>query len=208
MKTTHTSRRRLAVGAIAAGLLLAACGGGDDANSATPVVVAADGAAPDDGDAPDDDATADAATASDEELALQFAACMRDEGIDWPDPITEADGSIDLFGGQAPASIAADASDEVIEAAAETCGPIIEGASFLPGAGGIDEETQDLLLDFAQCLRDEGIDADDPDLDVLTGGGSPAALFGDGFDPLDPATQDAIGVCQNLFAGGIGSQGG
>ena len=30
MKTPHTSRRRLAVGAIAAGLLLAACGGGDD----------------------------------------------------------------------------------------------------------------------------------------------------------------------------------
>ena len=43
MKTPHTSRRRLAVGAIAAGLLLAACGGDDDANSATPVVVAADG---------------------------------------------------------------------------------------------------------------------------------------------------------------------
>ena len=127
MKNTHTSRRRLAVGAIAAGLLLAACGGGDDdANSATPVVVAADGAAPDDGDAPADDATADEAAASDEVLALEFAACMRDEGIDWPDPTTGADGSIDLFGGEAPASIATDASDAVIEAARNLAG--LEGA--------------------------------------------------------------------------------
>ena len=50
--------------------------------------------------------------------------------------------------------------------------------------------------------------ADDPDLDVLTGGGSPAGLFGDGFDPNDPATQDAISVCQSLFAGSLGTQGG
>ena len=175
LRPTHRVRTAGAVLA-AAGLLLAACGGDDDSNSATPEVVidgvadaaettdtsSVDGA---DGEPANGDAggNADAAEsgadadATDEELALEFAQCMRDEGIDWPDPVTNADGSIDLFGGQGPggggggAGDGAGGPDEATQAAFQTCGELIEGASFFGGRGQLDTETQDELLEFAQC---------------------------------------------------------
>ena len=142
-----------------------------------------------------------ASDVSEEELALQFAQCMRDEGIDeWPDPTTNADGSIDITGGGAvgPGGDVAFGSDEV-QAAIPTCGPIIAGASFLPNnGGGMTTETQDQLLAFAQCLRDEGIDVSDPDLS-----NGAAGLLDWEFDPEDPANADAIEACQTLFAGAV-----
>ncbi len=164
---------------------------GDD--SGADIVVSTEGADPE-----------PASDASEEELALQFAQCMRDEGIDnWPDPATNADGSIDITGGgvvgPGQASEVAFGSDEV-QAAIPICGPIIAGASFLPNNGqGMTTETKDQLLAFAQCLRDEGIDVSDPD---LTDG--VAGLLDWEFDPEDPANADAIEACQSLFAGAAG----
>lgn len=207
MKSINPTRRWLVGAAVAAGLLLTACGSDDGGNSATPRVVSGNDAA-----TGGDGASAAAATSdvSDEALALEFAECMRGEGVDWPDPITLADGSIDLLGGQGPGAVtAADGTvDDATQAAIDTCSPIIAGSSLLPGADDIDAETQDQLLEFAQCLRDNGIDVDDPDLSVVGTGSGPAAMFGPSFDPSDPITQDAIGACQSLFAGGLGSQGG
>ncbi len=219
MKTTKSVQRRRGVVALcsAAGLMLAACGGGDDENSATPDVVidgVADAASDDDADDSESPSEDVSSSTSDEQLALEFAQCMRDEGVDWPDPVTNADGSIDLFGGQGPAGAAgggAGGANETTQAAAEVCGPLIEGASFLPGGGQIDAEAQDSLLEFAQCLRDNGLDVDDPDFDNFGpgaggggAGGGGGGLFGEGFDPQDPAAQTAIGECQGLFAGGFG----
>lgn len=222
-------RRRTAVALCSAtGLLLAACGGGDDTNSATPEVVidgvaeaadgdqaaAGDGAA-DDGVATENGGGAESADATDEELALAFAQCMRDEGVDWPDPVTNADGSIDLFGGQGPPAGGGDGEggrDEARQAAFQACGSIVEGASFLPGRGEIDAEAQDTLLEFAQCLRDNGLDVDDPDFENFGpgggGGGGGGGLFGEGFNPQDPAVQPVIEECQSLFAGGDFAPGG
>ena len=162
-----------------------------------------------DADASASDAEADpgvepepATDASEEELALQFAQCMRDEGVDnWPDPATNADGSIDITGGGAvgPGGYVAFGSDEV-QAAIPVCGPIIAGASFLPNNGqGMTTETQDQLLAFAQCLRDEGVDVSDPDLSQ-----GAAGLLDWEFDPDDPANAAAIEACQTLFAGAGG----
>ena len=169
----------------------AATDAGDD--SGADIVVSTEGADP--------ESTSDV---SEEELALQFAQCMRDQGIDeWPDPATNADGSIDITGGgvvgPGPASDVAFRSDEV-QAAIPVCGPIIAGASFLPNnGGGMTTETQDQLLAFAQCLRDEGIDVSDPDLSD-----GAAGLLDWEFDPEDPANSDAIEACQTLFAGAVG----
>ncbi|MDX2381837.1 MAG: hypothetical protein QNM02_19020 [Acidimicrobiia bacterium] len=169
----------------------AASDAGDD--SGADIVVSTEGADP--------ESTSDV---SEEALALQFAQCMRDEGIDsWPDPVANADGSIDITGGgvvgPGPASEVAFGSDEV-QAVIPICGPIIAGASFLPNSGeGMTTETEDQLLAFAQCLRDEGIDVSDPDLSDGVAG-----LLDWEFDPEDPANADAIGACQTLFAGAGG----
>ncbi|MEM9039957.1 MAG: hypothetical protein AAGD33_08675 [Actinomycetota bacterium] len=213
------------IGALAAvGLLAGACGGGDDDSSpevviegidpdatpveAEPVVLddSADVSVDSDVESSTDEAAesatpvdAAAADASEEELAFEFADCMRNEGVDWPDPVVDADGSIDLLGGTPPADLPV----EDAQAAAEVCGSIIAGASFLPNGGqGLDTETRDNLLEFTQCLRDNGVDVDDPDFDALGGGGQGSPL-GD-FDPNDPANADAIEACQSLFAGAPG----
>lgn len=144
--------------------------------------------------------TADAL--SDEDKALAFADCMRDEGIEWPDPATNADGSIDPLGGLTLRDIATTGDPETIQAAAGVCSPLLDGASFLPEDDGLDAAAQDSLLEFAQCLRDNGLDIDDPDFSAGAGPDAVGSMFGPGFDPNDPDNSAAIEACSALFAGG------
>ena len=205
------------------GLALAAsaCGGdGDDEVSAAPTIVVegADESAAADSDttepAPTDDATADAADTTDdassggdaadaemtdEELALAFAECMRDEGVDFPDPTVAADGSVSLIPPGGAASLNFDPDDPAVSDAGDVCSPLLEGASFLPTGDDDLTELEDNLLAFAECLRDQGLDVADPDLDA---GFSPQAIFGGTFDPNDPANADAIAECQGVFGPG------
>ena len=159
----------------------------------------------DEADPSEEEATIPTTDLSDEERALAFAECMRDEGVSgWPDPATNSDGSVDLSGGGVvglgPTNDVPLNSDEV-QVAIQACGPLIAGASFLPNNGaGMTTETQDQLVAFAQCLRDEGVDVSDPDLSD----GAAGILDWD-FDPGDPTNAAAIEVCQPLFAGAEGS---
>ena len=224
---TITPRRMTASLATAAAIALAGCGGSDSdsaADAAEPVAdtgelvidesaagatAAAETPAAEPADAADDssgepgppgDGTAATDEPTDEEQALAFAECMRDEGVDWPDPSTNADGSVDLLGGQTLAQVAG-SSPEATQAAADVCAPLIEGASFLPGggSGAFDAETQDAFVEFAECLRDEGLEVSDPD---FSAGGNPlVGLFGPGFDPNDPDNAAAIDACSGIFAG-------
>lgn len=203
-------------------LLAAACGGDDgETAAATPAVVVENaGSATTDttpaeevetaDDTPTDD-SADpvevAADATDEELALAFAECMRAEGIDFPDPIVAADGSVTLIDVSNPSDLPFDPNDPAFDAATDVCGPLLQGASFLPGADGDLTEVEDDLLAFASCLRDLGFDVDDPDLSNGFAGG-PAGLFGENFDPTDPANADAVSECQLAVFGPGGPLGG
>ena len=205
--------RRMPLLLLSIALAAAACGGGDDETaSAAPVVVvegaddtAADDAASeaDDGTATTDDTTGDAPTvdadATDEELALAFADCMRDEGIDFPDPTVAADGSVSLIPAGGAANLGFDPGSPEFENATDVCGPLIQGASFLPTNDQDITEIEDNLLLFAECLRDLGFDVADPD---LSGGFNPASIFGENFDPTDPANADAIAECQSVFGAG------
>ena len=205
--------RRMPLLLLSIALAATACGGGDDDTaSAAPVVVvegaddtAADdaGSGADDGAATSDDATSDAPTveahATDEELALAFADCMRDEGIDFPDPTVAADGSVSLIPAGGAANLGFDPGSPEFESATDVCGPLIQGASFLPTNDQDITEIEDNLLLFAECLRDLGFDVADPD---LSGGFNPASIFGENFDPTDPANADAIAECQSVFGAG------
>jgi ABC-type glycerol-3-phosphate transport system substrate-binding protein len=140
----------------------------------------------------------------DEELAFEFAECMRDEGIDWPDPVTAADGSIDITGGVVgDGSGSVDVRSDNFQSAIDECGSLLDGASFLPNGGeGILPETQDQFLDFAECLRDEGVDVDDPDF-----GDGGRSLLDWEIDLEDPTTAAAINTCRGLFTGAPGAAG-
>lgn len=213
MKETHMKSRRLLVLLLALMLGAAACGSDGEATAEAAPLIVVEGTQTPALDSPDADASVDepdadasntAADQTDEERALAFTQCMREEGVDLADPTVNADGSIQLF--QPGANNNIDPDDPATADAVEVCGDLIAGASFLPGAGMDQSEVEDTLLGFAQCLRDLGIDVDDPD---LSGGfaGGPAAIFGDGFDPADPATADAVRTCQATFGAGGNAEG-
>ncbi len=153
---------------------------------------------------PEQDGTDEAV--SDEERLLEFAACMRDNGVEFPDPIVEADGTISfgLRPGAGGASRSAEnlqriGRDRDLPAAREACGGLLEGLAFGRGSQDFAEaqaEQADRLLEFAQCLRDNGIDVGDPDTSGFgPGGGGGAALpFGD-VDFDDPDASAALDIC-------------
>lgn len=211
--TIRTYRRRvpkrLMIGVVTTATLLAACGGGSDADSTDDQVIVVEGAddATGTASAVTDDSTP-TASGSDEAAAREFADCMRDNGVDdFPDPTVSADGSVDFGGGAAGGgggAAPAFLEDTDFEAAAEECNSVLEGASFLPDEAD-ETELQDSLLEAAQCLRDQGLDVDDPDLAAggegglgAPGGGGP---FGDEFDPDEPEVAAAIEACQDVFGG-------
>jgi hypothetical protein len=199
---------RLPVG-LAAVLLVGACGG-----------VAADGgglATLESGDSDETTTTSAATEADTEEAALEFSQCMRDNGVpDFPDPsFTEGGGGI-IVGGPDGEGPGFDPQSEEVRAAFEACGEILEGAAFGPAGGNFDPtELQDNLLAMAECLREQGLDVDDPDLSNFgpTAGGPPPdteesaseagegpevrafSIFGD-LDMDDPDVQAAMEVCQ------------
>ena len=202
--------RMLKIGALvaAAAFLGAACGDSETASSAPVIVVESSGAGN------TDDSTASAADNDDassigteEEQALEFAQCLRDEGIDFPDPVVNADGSIDFLGGVRGAEGEGPRDNPGFEDAINTCGDVLEGASFLPDQDDR-TEMEDTFLEAAQCLRDNGLDVPDPDFSAGpgNGGGGP---FGPDFDPDDPATIAAIDACEDVFTNlGAGRGGG
>ena len=178
-------------------LVLAACGGSDDGGVATLE------------DTPSDSelqqTVEDAAgTADDEQALLAFAACMRDNGVeDFPDPVLNADGSVEFTGsGQDPF---AGVDNDTAEAAVNACIGELEGVAFAPGGADFDlNEIQDALVEFAACMRDNGIDFDDPDLSNAFGDGEVANPFGE-LDLSDPDVVAAIEECQDVFTGfGLG----
>jgi hypothetical protein len=139
--------------------LLAACGGGGDAGS--PEVASLD-------DESSTTATSEGSGGSEpsaadrEEALLDFAECMREHGIDMPDPQISQDGGGGILIQQEEGS-GMDPESEEFQAAEEACEPILEDA-----AGDIqldpeqEAEMREQLLEFAQCMRDHGIDMPDP----------------------------------------------
>lgn len=152
----------------------------------------------------DPDATASqAAQGTPEEQALAFAQCMRDKGVDFPDPTVDADGnpsfegafqrSQDEDGGFQP-------GNQDFRTAIEECGDLMEGLVLGGGrrgaGGGFDPaEIEEQLYAYTQCLRDEGLDvgdlffgggagADGPPAEGAAGG-PPRGEAGPGGDPVD-----------------------
>lgn len=175
-------------------LWAAACGGVSDDTAADEGVATLESVEGSDeealGTGPDSaENSEEGAPASAEQAALDFAACMRDAGIDFPDPTVDADGN-PVFDRalRAGAEGGIDPRSGEFRSAIETCQELTEGFTFGRGPGGVDQTAlQDAMLPYTECLRDEGLDVGD-----FTFGGGPAA-GGDGDSGGDGAGQGQRG---------------
>ncbi|GAA4190727.1 hypothetical protein GCM10022252_29450 [Streptosporangium oxazolinicum] len=114
---------------------------------------------------------------------------MRENGVDMPDP--EPGGNNVRLRGKT--------DTEVLEKASEVCrkyNPIGSGKKTLS-----DPKTQDALLRFARCMRENGVDMKDPDFS-----GGPVRIGGEGMDPESPRTRKAMESCQEHLPGGLGKR--
>lgn len=182
---------------VAFGLVLVACGeGSDDA------VASLD-------DTTDTTAALQDVDTDNEQVLLEFAQCMRDNGVDeFPDPTTDAEGNVRPFGGGG-AALDLGADRDTIEAARDACMPIIEDLA-LNFVRGNRADIEDQLFEFAACMREEGVDMPDPDFSNLLGGGpgQGGGPFGGAIDVEDPEFQEAAETCSEVFgAGGFGLPG-
>lgn len=134
-----------------------------------------------------------------DDQGVQFAQCMRDNGIDVPDPDPNT-GRIQIGGG---GNI--NPNDPAFQAAIEACQDVAPFGGGGGGGGGLADnpEAQEALLEFAQCMRDNGVDMADPD---FSGGGG--GFLGGGELAEDPDFQPAIEACQPILAEVFGGRAG
>jgi hypothetical protein len=165
------------------GLGAAACGGSPDSG----------GVATLGGDGAGDQQTGDSGTArkDPQEAALEFASCMREHGVDMPDPEVDSQGRMRVaIGG--PAGKRPD--PKKLEAAQQACGHLMGGGG--DGPGRLDPKAQDAMLAFAKCMREHGIDMPDPTGDGLIFN----SKRGQGPDPRSSKFKEAERACDHHLA--------
>ena len=122
-----------------------------------------------------------------EEGVLEFAQCMREEGINFPDPTFDIDGNPQFDNLEIE-------NEEEFESAFENCEDILRNA--LPEQFDLDPEVEaalvDASLEFSQCMRDQGIDFPDP----KPGEFGFFAFRDANIDFSSEAVQDAFEICQ------------
>ncbi|MBF9130646.1 hypothetical protein I0C86_17015 [Plantactinospora sp. S1510] len=156
------------------GLALAGCGGPD---SGTGVATAGGGTGA------EPTASASAAALSNEDRQREFAKCMRENGVDMPDPEP----------GQGGIRVQSGPDDrEKMGAAMEKC------RSLLPNGGEgmkLDAKQIEQVRQMAKCMRENGVpDFPDPGAD-----GTINFQAGAGLDREDPKFQAAMEKCRGNF---------
>ena len=122
-----------------------------------------------------------------EEGVLDFAQCMREEGINFPDPTFDIDGNPQFDNLEIE-------NEEEFESAFENCEDILRNA--LPEQFDLDPEVEaalvDASLEFSQCMREQGIDFPDP----KPGEFGFFAFRDADIDFTSEAVQNAFEICQ------------
>ena len=147
------TRSPLLLAAVGAALALGACGSSDDggkpASGASRMDKAFDG-------------------------ALKFSKCMREHGIDMPDPQRVGTGGIKLSGGKV------NFNDPKMKSAQSACQKYMQigGGETLDPAKRA--KLQESALNYARCMRGQGVDMPDP---KLAGNGGLTFQVGPGSGP-------------------------
>jgi hypothetical protein len=156
-------RTRIVVAALGAALLLGGCGAkADDGGKVASISTPPKSGGP---------TAADTSGKSDEDKMRDFAKCMREHGVDMPDPKPAGDGN-----GMSIA-IQGDGADKgKIDTAQNACKHLMpNGGEMKPPSA----EELDKMRKQAKCMREHGIDMPDPD---PTGKGA-TRIGGPGDDP-------------------------
>jgi hypothetical protein len=147
------------------------------------------------------------------EGALKYAKCMREHGIDMPDPQRVGSGGIKQTMKGKPGSRAK------MDAANKDCQKYMQiGGGRAPSAAE-QAKAKDAMLAYAKCMRDNGVDMPDPKFSNSGGGvtfqlGGPGNKGGStgGPNPDSPTFKAADKVCHSKLAdlekGGPGGDGG
>jgi len=140
---------------------------------------------------------------SPEDAALEFARCMRDNGIEeFPDPQISADGGISIGD-----SVADQRDTEEFQAAQEACRPVLDAALPTPEGQPLTPEERAELQDqwhaVAQCVRDQGYDFADPEIDEY--GRFRMRAEGEGIEETIEGCANEIGLSEPSTAGGSSS---
>ena len=150
----RTSRLQRRIGAITLPFLviaLAACGGGSSGSQ-----VASLNGAGGNGNALATDTTL--SVQDREQKLLEFAACMRKNGVDMKDPTFDATGN--MTGGGFGRNSGIDPRSTEFQAGMKTCGSIIQGIGFGRNrrGGNFDPaKMQAAFNDYTSCLRSNGL---------------------------------------------------
>lgn len=141
------------------------------------------------------------------EAGVRFAQCMRDHGIQMPDPQVSGNGK--GFGFRVQVTPGADGGvvkpdPQKLDAAQSAC------RKYLPNGGTLSPaqqaQAQQNALKFARCMRSHGIDFPDPQ--TSSGGVMIGGPRSSGINPDDPKFQAAQKACQSLLgdakSGGFG----
>ncbi len=184
-------------------IIATACGASSDADVSAGVASLEDVAVADDAPVTTNSEESDVAP---DEAALQFSACMREQGLDFPDIGLDSDGNPDIRS----AFEGVDRRGEEFRDAMAECRSILEGAGF--GGGGRaaiadNVEVQDALVEFSDCVRDDGWDVGDLELGGRNNGGGDAAADEAPRERGNEAggeRREGFGNRNNRFATGLG----
>ena len=176
------------------------CGGSDSSNDGvitidtpTPIIIAEES----------DQDSIDNSAKTDEEITTEFTTCLRGYGYDVADPTLNADGTVDLEGLRD--SILTDPSFDInsgktIQELGD-CISLLEDATFATAPTQEDQiELQDNLLDFAECIRENGIDIPDPEFS-----NDPRLIMQSMFEgvTMTPKIEKAIESCSGIIFGQV-----
>ncbi len=161
-------RTRLLLAAVAASASHSACGGDD------PTPAAAD------------------PQAANQKAMLAFASCMRENGVDMPDP--QFDGGRVMMRGPR------NADEDKMRTAEKACAKHRESIEPPELSEEKRGEFRKAALAHAKCMREHGIDFPDPTFEA-NGGARVRIGRGSGIDPESPKFREAQKACESTMPG-------
>ncbi len=173
-------------------LLLTACGG-NSADTTTPTLPTLT----EETATAAEEATTTTEAVDPEDAFQKYTACMREQGIEMPDPGSDGGGVVTM-------QVDEDMDFGAFDEAAQECDSILDAAfGEFEMSPEQEAEMMDQELALAQCMRDNGIDWPDP-----SGDGNLTIELGDDVDPetvnaaMETCMKDAFGDLGGIVVGG------